>query len=111
MARGRRPEGRAPIGARSSGALPRDARLVVRDVWPDGVDGTVIAHEQYQRPARWWRPATRLFGILMILLAIGWPVLLLSSGWIRTGLAFAAADLALLVTGWEVMTSGEKKWL
>ncbi|WP_300114296.1 hypothetical protein [Sphingobium sp.] len=83
----------------------------MRDVWPDGADGTVIVHEQYQRPARWWHPATRLIGILMILLAIGWPVLLLSSGWIRTGIAFGAADLALLVTGWEVMTSGNKKWL
>ena len=111
MARERKHDGRAPIGARSSGTLPRDARLVVRNVWPDGTDGTVIVHEQYQWSARWWHPATRLIGILMILLAIGWPVLLLSSGWIRTGLAFAAADLALLVTGWEVMTSGEKKWL
>ncbi|MCT8004055.1 hypothetical protein NZL82_19540 [Sphingomonas sanguinis] len=90
---------------------PRNARLVVRDVWPDGDDGTVIVHEQYQQPARWWHPATRLAGILMILLAIGWPVILLSSGWIRTGLAFAIADLSLLATGLEVFRSGAKKWL
>lgn len=90
---------------------PRNARLVVRDVWPDGDDGTVIVCEQYQQPARWWHPATRLIGILMILLAVGWPVILLSSGWIRTGLAFTVADLALLATGLEVFRSGEKKWL
>ncbi len=107
----RKDDSRAPGGAQSSAALPRDARLVVRDVWPDGVDGAVIVHEQYQRPARWWHSATRLVGILMILLAIGWPVTLLSAGWIRTGVAFAIADIALLATGWEVMTSGEKKWL
>lgn len=90
--------------------LPRNARLVVRDIWPDG-DGAVIVHEQYQRPARWWHPATRLVGILMILLAIGWPAFLLSFGWTKTGLAFAMADIALLATGWEVMRSGEEKWL
>ncbi|WP_294282839.1 hypothetical protein [uncultured Sphingomonas sp.] len=47
----------------------------------------------------------------MILLAIGWPVTLLSYGWTKTGLAFAAADIALLVTGFEVMKSGDKRWL
>lgn len=91
--------------------LPRNARLVVRDVWPDGDGGAVIVHEQYQQPARWWHPATRLTGILMILLAIGWPAFLLSFGWTKTGLAFAVADIALLATGSEVMRSGEKKWL
>ncbi len=91
--------------------LPPDARLVVRDVWPSDADGTVIVHEQYQRPARWWHPATRLIGVTMILLAIGWPVTLLSYGWMKTGLAFAAADIALVSTGWEVMKLGEKRWL
>ncbi|NUU45636.1 hypothetical protein HP438_01385 [Sphingomonas zeae] len=91
--------------------LPRNARLVVRDVWPDGDDGAVIVHEQYQQPARWWHPATRLIGVLMILLAIGWPAILLSFGWTRTGLTFAVVDIALLATGWEVVKSGEKKWL
>lgn len=91
--------------------LPRNARLVVRDVWPHGDDGAVIVHEQYQRPARWWHPATRLTGVLMILLAIGWPAILLSSGWTRTGLVFAVTDLALFATGWEVMRFGERRWL
>lgn len=91
--------------------LPRNARLVVLDVWPDGDGGTVIVHEQYQRPSRWWHPATRLVGILMILLAIGWPAFLISFGWTKTGLAFAMVNIALLATGSEVMRSGEKKWL
>jgi hypothetical protein len=47
----------------------------------------------------------------MIMIAIGWPVILLSHGWTRTGLAFAAADVALLTTGWEVMRSGGKRWM
>lgn len=111
MGFGQTDDGRAPSGARSPAALPRDARLVVRDVWPDGVDGMVIVHEQYQRPARWWHPATRLVGITMILLAIGWPMLLLMYGWVKAGLIFAAADITLLSTGLEVMKSGEKKWL
>lgn len=91
--------------------LPWDARLIVRNVWPDGDDGVVIVHEQYQQPARWWHPAIRLIGILMILLAIGWPAFLLSSGWARMSLVFAVADLALLATGLEVMRCGDKKWL
>ena len=91
--------------------LPRNARLMVRDVWRDETDGTVIVHEQYQLAARWWHPAARLVGVLMIMVAIGWPVILLSHGWMRTGFAFAAADVALLTTGWEAMKSGEKKWL
>lgn len=103
--------GRAARSDADGAEPPLNARLVVRDVWPDGVDGTVIVCEQYQQPARWWRPATRLAGILMILLAIAWPVILLSSGWIRTGLAFTVADLALLATGLEVLRSGEKRWL
>ncbi|MFN3676352.1 MAG: hypothetical protein ACK4TC_10255 [Sphingomonas pseudosanguinis] len=91
--------------------LPLNARLVVREVWSGSGEGAVIVHEQYQRPARWWHPATRLIGIMMIMLAIGWPVILLSYGWTRTATVFAAADIALLATGWEVMKSGEKRWL
>lgn len=83
----------------------------MRDVWPEGDDGTVIVHEQYRQPARWWNPATRLTGMLMILLATGWPVILLSSVWIRTGVAFTIADFALLATGLEVFRFGGSKWM
>lgn len=111
MARGQADDGKAPSIDTVHVDLPRNARLVVRDVWPAGTDGTVIVHEQYQLPARWWHPATRLAGVLMIMIAIGWPVILLSHGWTRTGLGFAAADVALLTTGWEVMKSGGERWL
>lgn len=89
--------------------LPPDARLVVRDVWPTEEPGIVIVQEQYQVPERWWHPATRAAGALMILLAVSWPALLISHGWSRTGIAFA--DLALAVTGWELMIAGRKRWL
>lgn len=95
----------------STDELPPDARLAVRDVWPTDVPGIVIVQEQYQVPERWWHPATRAAGALMILLAVCWPALLISHGWTRTGIAFAFADLALAVTGWELMIAGRKRWL
>ena len=47
----------------------------------------------------------------MIMIAIGWPVILVLHGWTRASLTFFAADVALLTTGWEVMRSGGKRWM
>jgi len=91
-------------------ACPPDAVMVVREIWPDQ-DGMVIICKQYRVPARWWHPVARGTGIVLILFAICWPVLLLSHGWIRTGAAFAVADLALIVLGWELMSAGKARWL
>ncbi|WP_084582913.1 hypothetical protein [Sphingomonas azotifigens] len=110
MAAGHCGGSQAPIPNDTADQL-RDAKLVIRGVWADGTERPVILHEQYQRPAKWWHKAARLAGILMVALAIGWPVILLAYGWTRTGLFFVVVDAALLWTGREVMTLSEKKWL
>ncbi|MDQ1157394.1 hypothetical protein QE385_001721 [Sphingomonas sp. SORGH_AS 950] len=81
----------------------------VRGIWRQP-DGGVIIWEQEIEPRRWWNRVTRPLGILLILAAIAWPLVLLAHGWPRLGLGFAVADLCLVSTGRDLMRWGAKRW-
>ena len=83
----------------------------VRQVWHDQETSINLVHEQQVRPRRWWNHLTRPAGILLIAGAVGWPVLLLAHGWTKSSLAFAVADMSVILLGYDLTRCGEQKWL
>ncbi|WP_168844525.1 hypothetical protein [Sphingomonas sp. S2M10] len=91
--------------------FPLTRTLLSARFWSETNNHHLIVHKQYRLPARWWHLGARFAGLAMIAIAIGWPIMLLVSGWTLTGVLFAVADGALLATGYELMKAGGPRWL
>lgn len=87
----------------------RDAIYEVRELWHQH-DGSIIVYSQQVVPRRWWNHVTRPVGLVLILLAVAWPVVLVSHGWPRLGWLFALGDGCVVVVGLDLMRSGAKRW-
>lgn len=82
----------------------------LRYQWREG-SGDIIFGWQLCRPGSWWRHVTRPAGLLLIVLAVLWPIFLIALGWFRLGAGFAVADVVLVSTGLELAAAGQRRWL
>lgn len=83
--------------------------LEIRELWYED-DGKVIVYSQQVVPRQWWNHLTRPVGLLLILLAVVWPLLLLAHGWTRLGLLFVPGDACVVFVAVELTRSGAKRW-
>lgn len=81
----------------------------VRALWRED-DGSVIIHRQQVVPRRWWNHATRPAGLLLIMAAVIWPVLVFAHGWTRAGLFFIFGDGCVVFLGLEMIHAGGRRW-
>lgn len=72
-------------------------------------DSSILIEEREIVPRRWWNRLARPIGIIVIVWAVGWPIVLLFLGWPRVALGFAIADLCVIGTGCELMHWGAKR--
>jgi hypothetical protein len=81
----------------------------VRELWYED-DGSVIVYSQQVVPRQRWNHLTRPVGLLLILSALMWPLLLLAHEWTRLGLLFVPGDACVIFVAVELIRSGAKRW-
>lgn len=95
-----------PAGTRSRAYVCYE----VRHRWRER-SGATITEWQLCRPRRWWSVVTQPLGIMLVLFAVLWPILLVAQGWLRSGVFFAVGDASVAFLGFELIAAGQRRWL
>jgi hypothetical protein len=97
------------FGGTSMEESDNEAKFEIRERWYED-DGSVIIYRHQIVPRRWWNHLTRPLGVVAIMFAVAWPILLLAYGWSKLGVASLIGDISVVYVGLELISCGAKRW-